>query len=306
MTQVAVQRCSDYSSAKDKVAEAFQLHGGIEKFISRGDKVLLKPNLLAAPKTPDEPVTTKGEFIYAVAELLHEHGARLTVGDGPAFGLVEKILKEIDVLDRLKALNADIVDFSRADNLISPHGRDKALKEADKIINLPKLKVHCQLFLTLSVKNLFGCFSGKRKSLLHFVHGDKKNNFAEALVKNYDIIRPTFTLVDAIVAMNKMGPQTGEPKDVGLIFSGVDCVAIDRVILEVLGINPDEYKITEAAAKMGIGEVDINKIQILGESALPSVTLDYPEIIPIRFSLPHVVRSIQAGLIEKKRQLNEI
>ncbi len=306
MTSVAITQHKRYDDLKKHIEKHFDFHGGINTFIQSGDKVLIKPNLLAEPKSNEEPVTTDGRMIFAVAGYLRDHGAKVSVGDSPAFSTVSGILRKIGVFRELKDIGVDIIDFNRPEERFKSYSLDIALKEHNKLINLPKLKVHCQLRVTLSIKNLFGCVTGKRKALLHLAHGDRQNDFAEMLAKNYYDIKPVFTLVDAIDVMEKRGPRGGVRKNVGLMISGVDCVAIDRVLINALGIPLDEYRILTAARDLNIGEWRLDRIKLLGESKIPSIELEFPLMLPITFSPLRVIKStIKNALIRRREMKNE-
>ncbi|MDH5681302.1 MAG: DUF362 domain-containing protein [Spirochaetota bacterium] len=302
MCNVSINKTDNYQNLTGKIYDIFELHGGLRQFISRGDKVLLKPNLLVPRKSPLDPVITDPRMILAVAEVLKDYGARLSLGDSPAFSTVKTILSKCGIYNRLLEMDVNVLEFNRPGNKWKSLTLDKALEEHDKLINLPKLKPHRQLMVTLSVKNLFGCVSGKRKALLHMSYGDKDNDFAEMLVGIYQKLKPAFTLVDAIEAMNKTGPRGGEMKHVGLIFAGVDCVAIDRVICESMNLDSNEYRILRAARDLDAGEWRFEKINLLGEKRIVPVSLELPQNICISFSPYRVLKSTIKNMIIKRRQ----
>ncbi|MDH4128108.1 MAG: DUF362 domain-containing protein, partial [Spirochaetota bacterium] len=247
-------------------------------------------------------VTTDPDFIVAIVEIIKDFGAKVILGDSPAFSTVPDILKKIGIHDKLSNLGVRIIEFNRPINKYKSHSFDYAIQEYDKMINIPKLKVHCQLWLSLSVKNLFGCVTGKRKPLLHLVHGDKKNHFAEMLVKNYDKLKPCFTIIDAVDVMEKEGPRGGIPKRVGLIFSGIDCVAIDRVASKVVGLDFEKHPVLKAARDLNVGEWRLEKIKIKGMNNIPSVNIDFPYMLPISFSPYRVIKSTIKNMLIKRRQ----
>jgi len=302
MIQVGIVQCHNYLSVKEKITELFSYHGGLSSIITRGDRVLLKPNLLAPPKDIYEPVTTDGRLIVAMAELLNDFGAKVAVGDSPAFGTAHAVLNKLGVADKLNKIGVEIVEFSNPTDKRKSYTLDKSYLNYDKLINLPKLKVHCQLLLTLSVKNLFGCVPGKRKPLLHLIHGDKENHFAEMLLRTYETIKPAFTIVDGIGAMNEKGPRGGSIKNLGILFSGIDCVAIDRVIVESFGIPFERYSILKSAKELNIGEWRLDQIEFLGEKELPHISLEHPLSIPISFSPIKILISTIKNMMIKRKQ----
>lgn len=122
----------------------------------------------------------------------------------------------------------------------------KAL-DVDAIINIPKLKAHVQLLYTAAVKNMYGCVCGKRKVWRHFQSNNDLRWYTEMLLANYQKVNPSFTIVDAVMAMEERGPSGGIPKKVALLIGGRDCIAIDRVIAEVIGIPPFQAPILQTA-----------------------------------------------------------
>jgi uncharacterized protein (DUF362 family) len=297
MTQVTIIRCQSYDSVKEKIKEALKLHTEIS--FRKNEKVLLKPNLLSLPKNETEPVTTDPRFILALAEILLGFGVKLAIGDSPAFGTTDKILGRLGIKNKLIAMAVKIENFTNPIKRFQAHSYDRNLYAYDKIINVPKLKVHSQFFFTGSIKNLFGFVVAKRKALLHLKLGDRQNHFAQMLVQNYLDVKPYFTIMDAVDAMNKKGPRKGEIKNVGLIVCGQDCVAIDSLLTEMLGLSLEDNKILQAARNMNAGVWDIRKIHHRGLKKLPQIQLDFPRQIPISFSLSHVVKSVFANFLIK-------
>jgi len=95
MTKVYVVRCPDYAQAGEKMAELIEKMGGMESLISAGEKVVLKPNLLAAAE-PDKAVTTHPSVMIAVAQMAVRAGAEVEIADSPGSGYpyTEKTLQK--------------------------------------------------------------------------------------------------------------------------------------------------------------------------------------------------------------------
>ncbi|MHC4546743.1 MAG: DUF362 domain-containing protein, partial [Planctomycetota bacterium] len=93
---VTLIRCADYSEVKitEAIATQFELLGGVEKFVSAGDTVLLKPNLIA-PRRRRFATQTDPAVIVETARLLKDFGARPFVGDSPAWGNVFGCVKAL-------------------------------------------------------------------------------------------------------------------------------------------------------------------------------------------------------------------
>ncbi|QYO64082.1 DUF362 domain-containing protein [Leptolyngbya sp. 7M] len=149
--------------------------GGMAAFVKPGDRVLLKPNLLTGAK-PGKDCTTRPEIVYWVARLVQEAGGHPFLGDSPAFGSARGVAVANGYQFILDELKLPIIDFQgRRYKTVSQDFNhlllSKEAMEADVVINLPKVKSHVQLTLTLGVKNLFGCVPGKMKAWWHMEAG---------------------------------------------------------------------------------------------------------------------------------------
>jgi len=84
------------------------------------------------------------------------------------------------------------------------------------------------------------------------------------------------------------------PKNVSLLVGGIDVIAVDRVIAELLSVSPEDVPVLRAAKRLGVGEQDLSKIEIAGED-LPSVIVHdfiFPELSPIGFDFIRVIKSL--------------
>jgi len=140
---------------------------------------------------------------------------------------------------------------------------DRAVLEADVVINLPKWKTHSFTLLTLGVKNLFGCVPGAKKALWHLKAGEDRNLFARMLVDLYQVIRPSLTVLDGIVGMEGNGPGSGDPIPLGLILSSKDPLSLDQIVCDLLGISRKSLPTNRVAFKQGMGR---DRIEVVGES----------------------------------------
>jgi len=166
--------------------------------------------------------------------------------------------------------------------------------DADVIINLPKFKSHQQLVATFAVKNMFGCVSGKRKALWHFKKGGNAQDFCELLIDIFKFLNPAFTIIDAVVAMDGRGPIRGRTRPLGWLIGGTDPIACETICAKLVNINPQHVPIIKTARQIGFGCSDPAKIKIDGDYFPQNICTDFqlPKMVPIRFSLLHVCKSI--------------
>lgn len=253
------------------VTRAVDELGGIDRFVKKGDRVLLKANLLIA-RTPDKLVTTSPEIVRAAARLVKKAGGKPYIGDSPAMGTAEKVAAKSGIGDVARAEGIEVVNFHQPVEVDNPSGStfkkykiDRTILESDVIINLPKLKTHGQMTLTLGVKNLFGVIPGPRKTQWHLAAGADKLHFAGMLVDLYRKVSPQLTIMDGIVAMHGNGPQNGDAKQVGLVMASEDAVALDAVICAIVGLRKERMPTLLAAEQMGVGQTNLKNITIAGE-----------------------------------------
>jgi len=297
---VTLTRCSDYN--RPGIAEAIERHfnllGGLKQFVKPGDSVLLKPNFIA-PRTRRHAAQTDPAVILETARLLKDFGARPFVADSPAWGNTFTCVKALKLDKPLKKLSVPVRQLDKpkkcrvgAKNISV--GISSVALDADVIINLPKFKSHQQLVATFAVKNMFGCVSGKRKALWHFTKGHNQDEFCELLIDIYKYLNPALTIIDAVTAMDGPGPIRGRARPLGWLIGGIDPIACETICAKLVNIEPEDVPIIKTAKQISFGCSDPAKITIAGEDFSQNICKDFklPELIPIRFSLLHVCKSI--------------
>lgn len=252
-TVIVRQATYEHVALRPPIFEMMEAMGGDE--IAGGGRILIKPNLLS-PAAPHQAILTHPAIIRIVAEYLLEKGAKVLVADSPAIGSFEKILQLGGVRDALRGLDVECRPFqdSVKIDIGEPFGAIEIAEDAvraDAIINLAKLKTHSQMLLTLAAKNLFGCVVGYRKPEWHMRAGVDRQMFARLLVQLARTIRPSFNILDGILALEGDGPgRGGIPKTLGVLMAGRDPFAVDLAVCRMLGLDPGEVPLLKAAAKM--------------------------------------------------------
>jgi uncharacterized protein (DUF362 family) len=253
-TNVALMRCPNYASAS--LYESFEqviVAVGHPVHLA-GQRVMLKPNLLSAKNGPLP--CTEAAFILAAARWFVDAGARVTIGDSPAFGSARANLYRLGISGELAYLGVAMSDFTRTCTCILPSGiRARVARDAldcDLLINLPRIKAHSQVRVTMAVKNCFGCLTGLQKPCWHMIHGGASGRFADLLVQLLSLLPETLTLVDGIRAMHRTGPMNGEPYPLRIIAAGTNPVAIDTALLSVLNISAEHSSLQQAAMNASI------------------------------------------------------
>ncbi|MBE9180777.1 DUF362 domain-containing protein [Oculatella sp. LEGE 06141] len=271
--------------------------GGMEAVVKPGDRVLLKPNLLTGAR-PGKECTTRPELVYAVAQLVKAAGGQPFLGDSPAFGSAAGVARANGYLPFLDKLDLPIVELQgkRYQTVNEEFNHLLLCKEAmetDVVINLPKVKSHVQLTLTLGVKNLFGCVPGKMKAWWHMEAGKDRDRFGAMLVETARAIAPNLTIIDGIMAHQGNGPSGGEPRLLEVLGASANVFALDRAMVELLRVDPALIPTITAAQRLGLGP-DLAAIDFphLAPDDLSVADWKLPDkLVPIDFGMPRVIKS---------------
>ena len=278
MVKVALVPCAEYAEANTAVGTAIDLIGGVEHLLSKDEKLLLKPNLLAK-STPEKACTTHPAVFDGVASYLLSHGyTNLTWGDSPGHGDPLAIAKECGIAEVAKRLNIPMADFSGGSPVTYPEGTvckefilAHGVQAADGIINVCKMKTHMLERITGAQKNLFGCVFGLNKGATH-VKYPNATEFAKLLADLNEMLPARLHVMDGIVAMEGNGPQSGTPKQMGVILASTDPVALDTVFASLVHLDPTLVPTNVIGAARGIGETDVSKIEVVTKGG--SITVE--------------------------------
>ncbi|MEA2070084.1 MAG: DUF362 domain-containing protein [Asgard group archaeon] len=280
MSKVAIVKV-EKENVEEAVRKAVDLLGGLKKFISNAQQILLKPNLLSAPKDEEEKarVRTDPRVVKALTTMLLEQEKKVLIGDNSGAGITggtRLALKKSGYLE-IQELSENVKVHSleiHGPQVIQING--KKLKqanisndflEAEAVINIPKMKTHGLTLYTGAIKNLYGTICGADKTRIHAVGGDI-NGFSQCLVDLYAYEKSKIRLnvMDAIIAAEGMGPGvSSKPVKMNLILASDDAVALDAVAFTLMGHDPKMVPTTKLAAEQGLGIMDLSEIELLGE-----------------------------------------
>ncbi len=268
MGVVALYRCEDYSSENlgSLVESALSLGN-----FSRGQKVLVKANMLAA-RPPERCVTSHPRLVELICRGLSDLGCRPTIGDSPGiepFGRVAKVSGLAEVGQRLGVAVEEL-----ADSRVCPPSTRRVHKrlelarqalEADAIVNVPKLKTHCQMQLTLAVKNLFGTVVGPRKAQWHYAVGLDRRRFADLLLDILVSLPPVLSILDGVWGMEGHGPSNGTIRRFGMVAASADALALDATVAAMVGLPGRRFSLIDAAARRGLEGWDLKGVDFQGD-----------------------------------------
>ncbi|MBK5274062.1 MAG: DUF362 domain-containing protein [Desulfuromonadales bacterium] len=300
MDQVVLQQCNsyDYDQVRVAILQLLEPIGGIGAFVKPGERVLLKPNMLSV-KSPDQAVTTHPVIVRVVAELVREAGGLAMIGDSPGVGGFLKVAGKSGIANAATQSGAELVEFKDSVELPGS-GTFRRISlarvywEADKIINLPKLKTHEMMTMTCAVKNLFGAVVGAEKAGWHLKAGTSQGQFARLLLEIYQLKKPVLNIVDAIVAMEGNGPGSGDPLQVGALLAGSNPVAVDLVAGRLAGIPPELLHVEREARLLGLAGTTWEEITISGASlkSFPTKPFRLPTGLTVQFGMPRFLNNL--------------
>lgn len=297
MATVSVYSTPDYSHETLKAAvEGHFASLGLEQDLHTQSKVLIKPNLITN-RRPGDAVTTNPALLCAVIEQLQSMGvADITVADSPGGPFTHAQLSRVyaatgmeEVAQRYGVKLGYDTAFTVVENPSGELCRSfeiiPAVTQADVIINMPKLKSHGMTMMSAAVKNLFGCVPGLLKPELHFRYPEKPH-FGTMLVDLSLLVRPAFTIMDAVEGMEGDGPTGGEKRYMGLTFASRDLYDLDLLLCQFLGFSPQEVPTVADSLRRGLCSADASDITLTGqpEAFVPLSDFKRPRSSSLDFS----------------------
>ncbi len=270
---VSIRSCEDYDPSRliSVMERVISDLGGPGLFFSRGERVLLKPNLLISA-VPERAIVTHPAFVEAMASLIIDAGAKPFIGDSPSIGNLPRVLAKSGYEPFMKRMGIEAVPFREKAPRECGEGRifrridlAREVFEFDRLINLAKLKTHCQMVLTLAVKNLFGTVIGMDKAAWHLRAGKDYDGFATVLAQIVEEVKPALSLIDGILGMEGNGPSGGTPRHIGIIAASKDAVALDATICRLVGFRVERLRTCVMAASLGMGITALDLIRVLGD-----------------------------------------
>lgn len=245
------------------VRKALEAFGGMKRFVSKGDRVALKPNA-SWDRTPEQGADTHPEIVAAVVELAIEAGAREVIAFDHTIGEPKRCFARSGIGPAVKKVGGKIFyqgdrAFRTVDLGGEAIGKAKImtpLLEADKFITIPIVKQHGLSKLTATMKNLYGIIGGVRP-LLH-------KRISKTIVDLARFAPPTLVVMDAFSVMTRNGPSGGRPEDLihpRTIALGTDQVAMDSYAASFIGLSPSDVGHIKLAAEKKLGTMDYKSLR---------------------------------------------
>ncbi|MFC1532474.1 DUF362 domain-containing protein [Thermodesulfobacteriota bacterium] len=255
---------------RQMVEQSINLIGGIDDIISKGDRVLIKPNIAYEIK-PGETEVSDPRAAKAIYDILLEMDTKPVIAESSAAGVNGEAAFTASGYYDLRDQGYEVVNLKKSKKTITiDNPKGKVLKkvkiwalakEADVIVNLPVIKTHDHLPATLALKNIKGLLVDNEKKNFHHKYG-----LSQAIADLNIVIKPTLTIVDGIFCREGIGYPFSEEIEMDLILAGKDPVAVDTVTLMIMGIDPLKQEHAVLAEAHGIGTMNLNKIDVVGQN----------------------------------------
>lgn len=303
----ALTRCQSYARpiVEAAVREALTAAGVLDALsrMGRGARVLVKPNLLR----PNPLTCTHPEVVRAACLCLLEHGLCPTVADSPGFGTARGVARAIGLADALRPLGLAVSPLRRAQSVPLHNGGrwrvSRLALESDAVLSIPRVKAHCQMRVTLAVKNLFGCVLGLHKALAHCTEGGSAAIFAGALHDMHAALPPVLALADGVTAMHVTGPSGGQPFALGCIAASTHAQALDTALCTLLGLTPDVVPLWAAAQNRALPGSRVEDLAwpLLAPQDFDASGFIVPELIDVTFKPQRLLHSLCRRIFARMR-----
>jgi len=266
-----VGRVTYSGDLKESIRTAVSLIGGIQRFISRGDTVLLKPNYNTAHPFPG---SSDPMFLKAIIELLYEAGAeKVVLGERSAFLDTRKVLEKAGIIKVAEEAGAEVRIFGvngwrvifdrkgwrRVRVLGGRYLRRVSIArealEMEKIVYAPLIKTHHLAEFTGAIKLSMGLVKPiPDQMIFHMRH------LREKLAELRLVVKPDLIIMDARKVFISGGPAKGELRSPNLILASDDQVAIDVEGVKILqsypgnSLNIDVWSLVQIKHAVELGQ----------------------------------------------------
>ena len=247
------------------VQKALENLGGIGRFVSRQDVVVIKPNI-AWDRTPEQAANTNPEAVAEVVRQCWQAGAKRVIVTDVSCNEPRRCFQRSGIQAAARAEGAEVIlpdpelfrEVELGGVVLKTWPVFTPFLEAHKIINMPIAKHHVLTGATLGMKNWYGILGGERNRLHQQIH--------QSLVDLANFMLPTLTMIDCYRILLRNGPTGGNLEDVALkktMVAGTDPVALDAYVAKAYwNLDPAQMPYLQMAAARGLGTVEFEKLAV--------------------------------------------
>jgi uncharacterized protein (DUF362 family) len=250
---------------KETLNLAVKALGGIETFIKKGDRVLLKVN--AAFATPPMlSATTNPQLLSELARLCYKAGASSVVVTDNPINNPESCFSLTGIGEAARSAGAKVV--LPRENYFQPTTLSDAMLirnwpilwdpfiGINKVIGVAPVKDHHRSGASMSMKNWYGLLGGRRNIFHQDIH---------TIIKELAMmVRPTLVVLDGTTTMMTNGPTGGslaDLKQTNTMIVSTDQVAADAFGATLLGKTSAELPYIAKAEAAGLGTADYESLK---------------------------------------------
>lgn len=249
---------------------AIKALGGMGRFVEKGERVIIKPNICVSHRTPEYAATTNPEVMAALVKMCLEAGAKeVRVMDAPFSGTAVEAYERSGIQAAVEGAGGrmEVMSNMKYKEVPIPEGRDiktwsvyQDILNADVFINVPIAKHHSSTGLTLGMKNLMGTI--KDRSRFH-------QNLGQRIADLTSLIMPDLTVMDAVRILLRGGPNGGVLSDVrqaNTVAASPDIVAVDSYATTLFGQRGEDIDYIRIGQEMELGEINFRRLRVAEEN----------------------------------------
>ena len=274
---VSIVRGNSDLQIEAMVRKSIEALGGIGEFVSPGQRVVVKPAVLAS----DTECAPDPRVIASVVELVRESGGAVVVAESSGAGSTAYNLDKVGITSAVEKLGVEVRDMSKENPIEVAVPDGVILKEVsilptvhecDVLISVPRLKRHSSTTVTISLKNMMGTLPRSEMGRFHRV------GLSQCIADLNTLVHPDLTVIDAGYAMTRTGPSGGDMIKLDTVLASGDPVAADTIaarelkgLEERIGLSPQarfdvaDIRHIRAAAALGIGSDSLDEIEVIEE-----------------------------------------